>query len=431
MKLSHTRAIGASMLAAVVALLGACGQNRQTLSNVSVSPQVISPNADGKDDIARIIYQVAQPARVTIYLTDGVGKRYDLRELAERPPSPAPYELLFSGVSGGRLIPNGDYTWHVEAAGAAGDQSFSGPLKVENADVPFPEIRELTLSTGVFSPNRDAIDDHVYINVFIAQRAKLNVYVTGRNGFRYEVQRREGARKLSTENELDAGRYTYDYDGGIDLGADPPPDGEYTLVAQAEDRIGQRHTVTAPLRIVESGRPMAEIVVQPDGKSVQWSARGPRVALDPTDTNLITMGISETLYFTMAVRNVGTVPIRTGGPFDPNDCYRMEENLYTKGHLVESGAFRVGVNYETNAGMDNPWRWGVGTLEDIDVVERGGQKFYYLAPNKQVLVRGCIKMTKTQPRNPFSVYASLIQEDVEILPINANVSPVSIRLVEP
>jgi hypothetical protein len=40
-------------------------------------------------------------------------------------------------------------------------------------------------------------------------------------------------------------------------------------------------------------------------------------------------------------------------------------------------------------------------------------------------------MTKVPPRNPFNVYASLIQEDVEILPVNNRVSPVTIQLVKP
>ena len=29
------------------------------------------------------------------------------------------------------------------------------------------------------------------------------------------------------------GFHTYDYEGGVDLGADPPPDGEYTVYAEA------------------------------------------------------------------------------------------------------------------------------------------------------------------------------------------------------
>jgi hypothetical protein len=425
-----------AFVGAVLVLLSACTDKAIPVSNVTVAPTEISPNGDGQADLARFSYKVSQPTQVSIYLTDASGKRYSLRENVERLPSPEAYELLFNGVSNGRLIPNGDYTWHVDAMGVAGLSTRSGPFKIVDANLPFPQINEFTLSTNTFSPKRDGINDHVYINVVTTHPAKLTVYVTpadDANAFRYEVQRTEGLRTLTSDGELPAGRYNYDYDGGIYLGADPPPDGDYVMVAESEDRIGQRDTVTAPLKIVQSGRPVAEIVTQPDGSSVTWSAGagGQRVARGPTDYNLITMGISDTLYFTVAVKNVGLVPIRTAGPFDPNDCYRMEQNLYSKGYVAESGAFRVGINYDTNPGMDHPWRWGIGSLSDLDVVMHDGQKLYYLAPGKQVVVSGCIKMTVVPPRNPFNVYASLIQEDVEILAINFQVSPVRIQLVKP
>jgi hypothetical protein len=428
MKLKHILAMSLIGLAAV--LLAACNQGG-AVSQVSVNPAVISPNGDGTDDLTRISYKVSQTARVTIYLTDQNGKRYLLRDEVERTPSPVAYELLFNGVSEGHLLPDGQYTWHVDATGAGGTQNFSGQLVIKDANLPFPKISEFTLSTQSISPNRDAIDDHVYINVVLGQKAKLNVYVIGANGFRYEVQRVEGLRLVASDEQLEAGRYTYDYDGGINLGADPPPNGRYNVVAQTQDLIGQQDMLTRTLEITQSGRPVAEIVVQPDGQSVEWSTKNGSLVRDPNDTTQITLGLSETLYFTMAVRNTGTVPIRTAGPFDGNDCYNMDQNYYTKGFVQESGAFRVGVDFETNTGTDHPWRWGVGTLKDLDVVDHNGTKLYYLAPDKQVVVSGCIRFTRVPPRNPFSVYASLIQEDVEIQAVNYHVSPVSIVLVKP
>ncbi|MCL4507388.1 MAG: hypothetical protein M1140_15425 [Chloroflexi bacterium] len=417
--------------AAFACLVAACNANANFLTDVSVQPSVLTPREDGAFDMVRITYKISQPARVSIYLTDSGGARYSLRDDAERSASPAPYELLFNGVSNGRLLPDGSYTWHIDAKGQGRQQSFSGLLRISSADVPYPKISELTLSTNTISPNRDAIDDHTYINVVLAQTSTLSVYVVGGDGIHYEVQRMEGLRQITSDDVLGPGRYTYDYDGGINLGADPPQDGLYTVVAQTQDAIGQQDTITSSLTITQSGRPVAEIVTQPDGNAVEWSARGPSVVRAPTEANFITMGLGETLYFTMAVRNVGTVPIRTGGPFDPNDCYTMDQNRYTKGFVQESGAFRVGIDYDTNPGPDHPWRWGIGTLKDLDVVIHNGTKLYYLAPGKQVVVSGCIQMTKIPARNPFSVYASLIQEDVEIQPVNYHVSPVLIQLVAP
>ncbi|MCW1969702.1 MAG: hypothetical protein KIH69_016445 [Anaerolineae bacterium] len=407
-----------------VGVLAACATSGQPLSNVTVSPAQISPNADGKEDIARISYKVGVPMRVSIYLTDAAGQRYDLRRDEPRNPSPQAYEYLFSGVANGKLLPNGDYTWHVDGSvDGQPTQSSSGTLKITDVNTPFPEIRDFTVSTNVFSPNRDAIDDRVYINLYLTQRANLNVYVESANGYRYEVPRREGnVVRAVTDNDtrqVIPGRYQFDFDGGIDLGADPPDDGQYVLVAQSEDQIGQRHVLTAPITVRDSGRPVAEIVTQPSsGNGVDWSQKGPSVK----------MVLSDTLYFTTTVRNIGKVPLRTAGPFDNADCYRMNENWYSKGFKEEPGVWRIGINFESNAGADHPWRWAVGGKDQLDVVMSNGQPLYYLGVGKQVEVRGCIKLTKVPARNPFYVWASLIQEEVEI--VNRSVTPLQIELIE-
>ncbi len=168
---------------------------------------------------------------------------------------------------------------------------------------------------------------------------------------------------------------------------------------------------------------MAEIVTQPNGQGIEWSNVG--------NTPEVSMRLGDTLYFTTTIRNVGKVPLRTAGPFDPNDCYAMSSNRYSKGFPQESGVWRVGVNFESNTGEDHPWRWGVGTLADLDVREYNNDKVYYLAPDKQVVVRGCIVFDKVPTRNPFRMWGALIQEDVEIAQINSNVSPILVQLVKP
>jgi hypothetical protein len=389
---------------AIVSFVFACSAT-PPVSEVSIAPTVISPNADGKDDLARISYRVNSATRVSIYVTDSKGQRYDLRSNEQRSASPVAYELLFNGISGGKLLPNGDYVWHLDSDANGNKQTFSGNLKIENGDAALPEIKDFTLSTHVFSPNRDAIDDRIRVNLFLTKPAKLSVYVVGANGFRYEVPRREGLLLIppGDNGTLPAGRYDYDYDGGIDLGADPPPNGIYTLYASAEDQIGQSSTISTTFEITQSGRPVGEIVIQPDGRGVEWSKNGA----------LNSFAVGDTVYFTVTVRNTGIVPLRTAGPFEPNDCYAMEQNWYTKGFQQEPGVWRVGADFETDTGVDHPWRWGIGTLADLDIVMHNGDKLYYLAPGKQTVVRGCIKLTKVPVRNPFSIWASLIQEEVD------------------
>ncbi len=232
------------LLLPAIALV-ACASAGPALSDVAVAPDTISPNGDGTADLARISYRLSTPAKVSIYLTDTDGQRHDVRRDAVRPASPQPYELLFNGIAGGRMLPNGSYTWTVQAVTEDGrEMQQSGPLVIENADVSFPKINEFTASGDVFTPNRDAIDDHVYINVVTTKPSRLSVYVIGPNNFRYDVPRQEGLRTITDESELPAGRYFYDYDGGINLGADPPPDGLYQIVAESTDKIGQRDVLT-------------------------------------------------------------------------------------------------------------------------------------------------------------------------------------------
>jgi len=212
-------------------------------------------------------------------------------------------------------------------------------------------ILDFTVAPTSITPNRDGVGDRAYINVVTSKKAKLGVYVTGPNGFRQDVPRREGyVLRPSSDGESDPGRYAYEYDGGIDLGADPPPAGKYVLNIELQDAIGQRDILTAGLTLSDSGRPQAEIAVQPNGEGVEWSRRRPQTVL----------AMGDTLYFTTTVRNTGLVPIRTGGPFDAAECYTMDQNRFSKGFSQESGAFRIGIDFESNTGMDHPWRWGVG-----------------------------------------------------------------------
>jgi hypothetical protein len=181
--------------------------------------------------------------------------------------------------------------------------------------------------------------------------------------------------------------------------------------------------LTRQLTIRNSGRPVAEIVAQPNGPSIQWQGAG--------ENSEVTVKLGDTLFFTTTVSNYGTSPIRTDGPFDLNACYTLDENRYTKGFAEADGAWRFGVDFETNRGEDHPMRWGIGSTADLDTVERDGQTLYYLAPGKQVLVRGCVTFNRIPVRNPFQMWGSLIHENVEIAPVNSRVTPIRVTVVKP
>ncbi|HLF26997.1 MAG TPA: hypothetical protein VJG32_11725 [Anaerolineae bacterium] len=415
-----------SVLVLVVAvLLGAtaCG-SRELLSNVSFAPDTISPNADGVADVTNIHYELSRNATVSIYFESGEGQRYFFREA--QPRSAGAYDVLFSGVIAGRLLADGAYRWVIEAIEEGGQRrAAEGQLALAGGESTAPEIANFSISPPTFTPNRDGISDRATINVYLNKPATL--HVTLQNAAcdgsitppldqpKLDCTPFPIAENPSTAEARqigEAGFHEFDYDAGVDLGADPPPDGAYIVTARAEDAVGQATALSSTLTIVDGGVPRAEIV----DAEVQFSSQS---AL-----------LGQTLYFTLTVENYGAVPIRTSGP-PPGYVYDdMEKNYNSAGFATESGVWRVGLGFETMQ-SDYPFRWAVGQPDDLIVNEIDGVEYYYLPPDTRATITGGVKLTQVQPRNPVNFFAALIHEDVEISQINNRVDPQPVRIDEP
>ena len=408
------------ILIIAVCALSACG-SRELLSKTSLAPDTISPNGDGVQDATAIHYELDRPANVSIYVQDANGQRTYFRE--NQPRTSGVYDVLFGGVIDGKLLPDGDYAWVIEAADDAGQtQSAQGKLAVRDGDKTPPQITQFTIYPKEFTPNQDSISDRVAINVYLNKPTTLvtslqNTLCHGSTTAPADnptlecapflLQEKEGAVRKSGE----AGLHEYDYDGGIDLGADPPPDGTYVVTTRVQDAIGQTAVATDTLTIKEGGIPRAEIA---DG-TVNFSK-----------SSLL---VGDTLYFTLTVENYGAIPIRTSGP-NPGYVYNLDQNYNVPGFAAESGAWRVGIDFDTSQ-RNYPFRWAVGKPEDLTVKEIGGKKYYYLDPGKKVQITGGIKITEKPPRDPLNFWAGLIHEDVEIAAINNYVDPQAITIDQP
>lgn len=391
------------------------------LRNVNVAAAEISPNADGVDDVTTISYRLSRNGRVSIYFENENGDRFYFRE--EKPRGAGDYRVAFSGIVDGftlpddqvqgqilsRLLPDGRYTWTIEATDERGvTEKQQGQLTIRDGDPELPDMRNFTLDRAIFTPNRDGIDDRLRAQFFLIKDvADLRVFLLMPDGSEQPV--------LEYEQNVPAravGWHYYDYAGGVDEGATPPPDGTYPIIAIARDEEGQVVRVESELTIQYGGVPRAHIFPPPTGDTVSW--------------NVTAVPICDTLYFTLTVENYGTTPIRTSGP-PPGTVYDSDWNYNTLGWFTESGVFRVGIGFE-NEITNYPYRWAVGSPEDLTEIDG----HYYLMPGDRAVVTGGIRLTNVfGVRNPQPVWAGLIHEDVEVSQFNARVDPAAILVNAP
>lgn len=392
------------LLAILIVLISGCGSG-QLLYDVSVAPNAITPNADGLVDVTRISYRLGQAANLSIYFVDEAGNRYYFRDGNLR--SPGDYRVDFGGVIDGTMLADGTYTWVVEAVSETGDtMQEQGHLSISEADTEKPQLEGFSVYPRVFTPNQDGIDDRVDINYYLTKPAEVQVFLISPDGdTRYpiaEVQRdiRPG----------EPGFHTYDYEGGVDLGAEPPPDGTYTVYAEAVDRVGNRTIVTDTLTIAEGGVPRADIV------SANVDFYNPQ-------TGDMVVPLNQTLAFTLTVENFGSVPIRTIGP-SSGEAYASYENFNTKGFHTSSGVWRVGIDYEGNPSYAYPYRWSVGDLSTLEARDINGRTEYFLMPGQRAIVTGSIQIVDVPAnRDTVNFWAGLIHEDVRIDVFNDHVDP--------
>lgn len=426
------------------------------LSDASFDKTQISPNADGVDDITTIRYSLARTADVSIYLEDDAGTRYYFRDRQRR--TKGDYLVEFSGVVDGflfpgeeilgtlerRLIPNARYTWVIEATDTDKEvERATGTLDIVDADSALPEISGFDIHPPVFTPNQDGIRDRVSINVYLEKPADLTVYIEDTAGERYYLAEREKGREPG-----DQGNHEFDYDGGVDQGMEPPPDGTYTVYAVAQDDEGQRIVRQGELTLQDGGLPQVEIVAQVTGARVFFTQQ-PYDEAYHNDLNIqgeripkpegiasvrdtITMVQGDLLVFKLTVYNYGATPIRTAGPF-PGTVYDFEQRASSLGQYEQSGAWRIGINCDTSY-SDFPWRWALGPLDDLAAVydEVNDATYYYLQPGQRAEVWGAIRMNEIlEARNPQDCWAGLIHEDVGIPAFQSRVGAREIEIVPP
>lgn len=386
------------------------------LRNVQLSEDTITPNADGVSDAAAISYELSRNAQVSIFFENEEGERFYFRQ--EKPRGAGEYKVLFSGIVDGytlpddaiqgeilsRLLQDGTYTWTVQAVDDRGViEMQQGSLTIADADPELPDLRDFSLDYRTFTPNRDGIADRVKAQFYLAKEVdEVRAYLLLPDGS--EVPISELERNIPAKMP---GRHVYDYEGGVDNGATPPPDGTYPIIAEAQDLEGQKVRVEDSLTIQYGGVPRADIFAPPAGDTVAFSATA--------------VAQCDTITITMTVENYGTTPIRTTGPA-PGTVYDSDWNYNTLGWHTESGAWRAAIGFE-NELTNYPFRWAVGNPEDLQEIDG----YLYLMPGQRAIITGGIRVVGPfGDRNPQPMWAGLIHEDVEISEFNNRVDPHSV-----
>lgn len=426
MKQSRWTALANALV--IVALVGGAAflftrPRGDTISAVDFSLGTITPNADNDGDVTLISYHVKREATVSIAFENADGTRYVFRQPQIRVPGD--YELYFGGVVDGftlpgdvvngtikaRLLPDGEYTWLVvaEDSKTGVEETHSGTLTINDGDSALPDLLEFSITPQVFTPNQDGLTDRVYINTYIPKEASLLVYLLDEADEKTYIPESQTDRAPGDE-----GRHLFEWDGGVELGREPPPDGTYSVMVEAKDAVGQIVTQSGVLTLENGGVPLAEIVSQPIGDTLSFSS------------DVVMQG--DVLTFEITVWNYGEAPIRTTGP-EPGHIYEQTEYFASSGYFLESGAWRLGIHCDTCVN-DYPWRWAIGTEEELTPIEVEGVTHYYLMPGQRVVITGGIRLTViTEARNPQLFWAGLIHEDVGIANINNYVDPQWITIV--
>lgn len=400
--MKHKRLVAISLL---LAALMACSSGT-LLENVSLEPNAISPHAGSAKAATTIRYTLGRPATVSIYVVDAQGVSHEFRKDQPRPAGT--YDALFGGAINDRVLADGKYSVVVEARDSSGQLAKSeSALTITGADSTPPELQNFTVFPDLFTPNQDGIDDRVTIRYWLTKPAKVDVYLSdGKN--RFEVAEKKTTLCVKDDNFC-AGAHEYDYDGGIDLLATPPPDGTYDVIANAVDAVGNRTSVTKKLTIKDGGIPRATI----SNSGVEWAPVA--VPFSRLEQGALLVPLGGTLIFTVTVENVGPVPIRTSGP-EPGTVYTTSDNFNSKQAFEQPGVWRVGLDSEGNSvGRSYPFRWQMGSGKELKHVVLNGKEYLYLMPSQRVTVSGSVRIVDKPPRVNVYYWVGLIQEDVRIV----------------
>jgi hypothetical protein len=324
------------------------------------------------------------------------------------------------------VLPDGTYTWVIEATDEDGEtERAEGQISLTGGDTTLPELRKFTVAVPEFTPNQDGLDDRTGVAYFLnkdVEGVQVYLYHPDAPDVQYPLEEQERTTKPG-----EAGYHYYDYDGGVDRGADPPADGTYVVVAEARDLSGHHVVVSSTLTIKDGGKPRAEVV----NGEIHWAD-----AMRSLEGTEMYLPLGATLVFTTYIENYGRVPIRTAGP-PSGTPYRSDQNYNTlavemgeDSYHQQAGVWRFGINFDISD-TDFPYRWAVGQPEELRQEVIDGRPQWFLDPGQRGTVTGSIEMVGPFPREAIFAWGGLIHEYVGVSAENNYVDRIFINIGQP
>jgi hypothetical protein len=116
----------------------------RTLSGLAVAPAAISPNGDGRDDAATLVFKLSRTAAVHVDLR---GPTRTITTLLDATEQPGAQSVVWNGTVGGKRVPDGSYSVVVSVTTTLGKTTYTLPLRV---DTVAPRLTAISLGRRVF-----------------------------------------------------------------------------------------------------------------------------------------------------------------------------------------------------------------------------------------------------------------------------------------
>ena len=228
----------------------------------------------------------------------------------KKPELEVPETITWDGKdSEGKVVPDGTYTYVLEAWDDGGNRSESEPRKiiVDNT----PPSAQVSFEYTVFSPNNDGRKDTLPMQIISSKEDR----------WKGEVRNKEG--KTVAQGEWEGQLPEVFYWTGQDEKGNLLPDGVYTITLSAEDRGGNTFTLTTPPVTIDTRSRVFTLGIDypffsPNGDGVQDA-----VTIIPSD--LVPDGLIEAVLEVLdqqgAVRRTerATPPLPPSVKFDGKD----------------------------------------------------------------------------------------------------------------